>query len=126
MQPNPLVREVQALSNLASLSLPSDHVAVGVTTLDHNVDGDPDLVVDAENSTTFSYDALNRKTGTTDALGDLATYVYNSDGDMTQNQEPTPAGQIARTTIYTYNSMNRLTVTTDPLGDPLRLGPFDR
>ena len=41
---------------------------------------------------------MNRETGTTDALGDVATYVYNADGDLTEDQEPTPAGQTARTT----------------------------
>jgi RHS repeat-associated protein len=74
------------------------------------------------NSTTFSFDALNRETGTTDALGDITTYVYNSDGDLTENEEPTPAGQTARTTIYTYNSMNELTVSTDPLGSATTYG----
>ena len=52
----------------------------------------------------------------TDALGDVTTYVYNSAGDLTQEEDPTPAGQTARTTIYTYDSMNDLTVSTDPLG----------
>ncbi len=70
----------------------------------------------------FSYDAINRKTGATDALGDLATYVYNADGDETQDQEPTPAGQTARTTNSSYDSLNRLTVKTDPLGFATSIG----
>ena len=70
----------------------------------------------ANNSTTFSFDALNRETGSTDALNDITTYVYDADGDLTSDEEPTPAGQTARTTNYTYNSMNELTVSTDPLG----------
>ncbi len=43
-------------------------------------------------------------------------HTYDADGNLTKDQEPTPAGQTARTTNYTYNSMNELTVVTDPLG----------
>ena len=46
----------------------------------------------------------------------MTTYVYDADGNLTEDEEPTPAGQTARTTLYAYNSMNRLTVVTDPLG----------
>ena len=50
------------------------------------------------NATTYAYDALNRKTGMTDALGNHTTYVYDAAGNLTQEQDPTPAGQTARTT----------------------------
>ena len=65
---------------------------------------------------------LDRETGTTDALGDQATYVYDADGDLTEDEEPTPSGQTARTTIFTFNSMNQVTVITDPLGNATTLG----
>jgi RHS repeat-associated protein len=68
------------------------------------------------NATTYSYDALNRRTGLTDALGDHTTYVYDAAGNLLQDQEPTPSGQVARTTTYAYDAMNRLTTITDPLG----------
>ena len=52
------------------------------------------------NSTTFSFNALNRETGMTDALGDITTYVYDADGDLTEDEEPTPAGQTAHDQLY--------------------------
>jgi RHS repeat-associated protein len=83
----------------------------------YNCQGNVIQVTDERNnSTTYSYRAMNRKTGTTDALGDVVTYDYNADGDLTEDEEPTPAGQTARTTMYQYNNMNMLTVETDPLG----------
>ena len=51
----------------------------------------------------------------TDALNDITTYVYDSGGNLTVDEEPTPAGQTARTTSYAYDSMNRLTTITAPL-----------
>ncbi len=63
------------------------------------------------NSTTYSYDAMNRPTGETDALTDLTTLTYDSGGNLTVNQEPTPASQTARTTTYAYDSM-KLTIVT--------------
>ncbi len=69
------------------------------------------------NATTYSYDAMNRKTGMTDAAGNHTTYVYDAAGNLTQEQDPTPAGQTARTTNYAYDSMDRLTTVTDPLGN---------
>ena len=59
---------------------------------------------------------MNRETGSTDALNDVTTLTYDSGGNLTKDQEPTPAGQTARTTTYAYDSMNRLTTVTDPLG----------
>ena len=59
---------------------------------------------------------MNRETGSTDALNDVTTLTYDSGGNLIEDQEPTPAGQTARTTTYAYDSMNRLTTVTDPLG----------
>ena len=39
-----------SMSSATSLTLPSGHLAIGVTTADYNDDGDADLVVQAENS----------------------------------------------------------------------------
>ena len=39
-----------SMSSATSLTLPSGHLAVGVTTLDYNDDGDTDLVVEAKNT----------------------------------------------------------------------------
>ena len=43
--------------------------------------------------------------------------MYDAAGNLTQEQDPTPAGQTARTTNYAYDSMDRLTTMTDPLGN---------
>ncbi len=45
------------------------------------------------------------------------TFVYDAAGNLLQDQEPTPAGQTARTTTYAYDSMNRVVTVTDPLGN---------
>ena len=72
----------------------------------YNSQGNVTKVVDGRNNaTTFSFDALNRETGSTDALNVLTTLTYDSGGNLTQDQEPTPAGQTARTTNYAYDSM---------------------
>ena len=39
-----------SMSSATSLTLPSGHLAIGVTTVDYNDDGDTDLVVEAENT----------------------------------------------------------------------------
>ncbi len=82
----------------------------------YNSQGNVTKSVDGRNNaTTHRYDALNRETGETDALTDLTTLTYDSGGNLTVDQEPTPASQTARTTTYAYDSMNRLTTVTAPL-----------
>ena len=75
------------------------------------------------NSTTYTFDALNRETGSTDALSDITTITMDAAGNMTKVQAPTPAGQTARTTTYAYDSMDRLTTIDRSPG--LRDGPAD-
>ncbi len=83
----------------------------------YNNDGDVISTTDERNNvTTYSFDAMNRETGTTNALGGITTYTYDSGGNLIEDQEPTPSGQTARTTYYAYDSMNRPTTITDPLG----------
>jgi RHS repeat-associated protein len=83
----------------------------------YNSQGNATKVTDGRgNATTYSFDALNRETGMTDALGDVATYTYDADGNLTEDQEPTPAGQTARTITYAYDSLSRLTTVTNALG----------
>ena len=74
------------------------------------------------NSTTYSFDALNRETGSTDALNDITTITLDAAGNVTEVQAPTPAGQTARTTTYAYDSMNRLGTVTDALGQQTIIG----
>ncbi len=83
----------------------------------YNSQGNVIKVTDERNNvTTYSYDAMNRETGTTSAVGGVTTLTYDSGGNLIEDQEPTPAGQAARTTTYAYDSMNRVTTVTDPLG----------
>ena len=35
---------------------------------------------------------MDRETGSTDALNDVTTLTYDSGGNLTEDQEPTPSG----------------------------------
>jgi len=70
-----------SFSSATSLSLPSGHLALGVTTLDYNGDGKTDLVVEADNTnvvesgTTFYGVALDLLTGNgSGGFTDTSTY----------------------------------------------------
>jgi RHS repeat-associated protein len=96
------------------------HPAIGgtssTTLLAYDAKGNVATVTDERgNSTTYAFDALNRVTGVKDALGNLATVTYDSGGNLTVRQLPTPAGQTARTTTVTYDDMNRPVTVTAPL-----------
>ena len=90
----------------------------GTTNLfSYNSQGNVTKVVDGRsNATTYQLRCAESRDRQTDALNDVTTLTYDSGGNLTQDQEPTPAGQTARTTNYAYDSMNRLTTMTDPLG----------
>ena len=45
------------------------------------------------NATTYSYDAVNDETGSTNASGGTTTLVYDSGGNLLEDEEPTLAGQ---------------------------------
>jgi YD repeat-containing protein len=96
----------------------------GTTNLQaYNSQGNVIKVTDGRsNPTTYSFDALNRGTGSTDALGDITTITLDAAGNVTKVQAPTPAGQTARTTTYAYDSMNRLGTVTDALGQQTIFG----
>ena len=69
----------------------------------YNSQGNVTKFVDGRgNATTYSYDAMNRETGSTDALNDVTTLVYDSGGNLTVDEEPTPSGQTgARQRMHT-------------------------
>ena len=75
--------------------------ANGTTNLEaYDSQGDVIKTTDGRgNSTTYSFDALDRETGSTDALGDITTITMDAAGNVTEVQAPTPAGQTARTTL---------------------------
>ncbi len=74
------------------------------------------FVDNAGKATTYSFDPLNRETGSTDALAGVTTLVLDAGGNVTVDEEPTPSGGGARTTTYAYDTMNRVTTVTAPLG----------
>jgi YD repeat-containing protein len=57
----------------------------------------------AGNTTSYSYDTLNRLTGASTGGGDTYSYTYDANGNrLTQSKNET-------TTSYSYNSANQLT-----------------
>ncbi len=74
--------------------------------------GNLKTVIDPEgNQQEYAYDAQNRRTGATDALGQLTEWGYDAVGNVTSIRRPDGG-----TTIHTYDAMNRLSTTTDPKG----------
>ena len=83
-------------------------------------------------ATTLRYDAQNRLTERTNALGETEHFAYNARGLVTRHRDPTGhatlskydgAGRLVRvdspesqTTIYGYNAAGHRTLEIDPLG----------
>jgi RHS repeat-associated protein len=59
---------------------------------------------------TNAYDALNRRTSTTDPRGGVTTYAYDGANNLTSLTDT-----VGNTTTFVYDSSNRLTQQTDPL-----------
>ena len=66
------------------------------------------------NKTSFSYDAANRKTTVTDANGQASVCAYDAAGQLLSVAVPSAAG--TATTSYVYNTNGDLTQLTDPSG----------
>jgi RHS repeat-associated protein len=64
-----------------------------------------------DRTTNYTYDAVDRQTAITDALGHATTYTYDAVGNRTQITDA-----LGQTTKYSYNSLNRNTSITDALG----------
>jgi YD repeat-containing protein len=62
-------------------------------------------------ATTYTYDALNRRTGVTYADGSTTAYTYDAGNRLTQVVD-----SIAGTIMRTYDGLNRLTSETTPQG----------
>ncbi len=60
--------------------------------------------------TTFSYDALNRHTATTDALSHTTSYGYDAASNQTS-----VTNALSKTTTFAYDTANRLISETTPL-----------
>ena len=67
------------------------------------------------NTTTYSFDAMDRQTGTTDALHDVTTQIYDSGGNLKVIEAPTPAGQTRGPRRSPTIAMDRLTTVTQAL-----------
>jgi RHS repeat-associated protein len=64
----------------------------------------------------YQYDALGNVLSSTDALGRITSYTYDSSNDVTSVTQPAVSGGTP-TTSYTYNSFGEVLTMTDPLGD---------
>jgi len=60
-------------------------------------------------STSYTYDALGRRTSTTDANGDTVTYDFDTLGRLIRVTDAEPEGNV---TEFVYNDMNRLVKET--------------
>ena len=61
------------------------------------------------------YDNFGNVTQTTDELGRVTSYTYDTSNDVATITQPSVAGGTPRTT-YTYNSFGEVLTMTDPLG----------
>jgi RHS repeat-associated protein len=69
--------------------------------------------------TTYSYDALNRQMGETEAVGTpvqrTTNTVYDADGNITETIDA-----LGRITTYSYDALNRQTGETEAVGTPVQ------
>ncbi len=63
-----------------------------------------------------SYDNNGNELASTDELGLVTTYTYDSNNDVTSVTQPTVSAGTP-TTTYTYNSFGEVLTSTDPLGN---------
>jgi RHS repeat-associated protein len=65
----------------------------------------------------FAYDSAGNRTSSTDPLGHLTKYFYDSNGNVTARQiQSDSTGNNFQTWNYTYNGFNEVLTATDPLG----------
>jgi RHS repeat-associated protein len=68
-------------------------------------------------STTYTYDKINRKTTMTDPNTNLTTYGYDQAGNQTKSTDP-----LSHVTTETYDADNRLLTVVDALGHTTTYG----
>jgi RHS repeat-associated protein len=78
----------------------------------YNAVGNLVTMTDGLGTTTHAYDALGRRTRTTDPFGQPVDYGYDANGNRTRLTYPG-----ARTVSYAYDAANRMTSVTDWLGN---------
>src|SRR5262249_26970431 len=69
-----------------------------------------------ETTTTFAYDALYRKVGTTEAAGDSAARVSVAQYDAADNMVWTSSGSTGVATSYVYDALGEKTVAIEAPG----------
>jgi RHS repeat-associated protein len=94
--------------------------ADAVTTTTYDPDNNRIAVTDANgNTTAYTYDALDRQTGRTNAAGDVSTTAYDPVGNVLQTTDP--RGDVTTTV---YDALNRPIQVTDSLG-PVSTTAYD-
>lgn len=101
----------------------SGGIANMTTTFGCDATGNVTSVTDARgNATTATYDAMRRKTGETGPSGtNIQTqWVYDANGDVTQEKRWDHAASAWRTTATTYSLTRKPLTVSDPAGDTAR------
>jgi RHS repeat-associated protein len=83
-------------------------------TYDNN--GNLATVLDRNSQTTYTYDALNRRTKATFQDGTSTNYTYDGGNRITQVQEKNAGGTVTATITRTYDGLDRLTQEVTPEG----------
>ncbi len=87
---------------------------------------------DAPRSTFYAYDGFNRRTSSTDAMGNVATNRYDPNGNLVSSRLygelldlPGAAGNVRlRDTAHTYDALNRRIQTDQAFFDPASQTPI--
>lgn len=117
---NLLYREIRAPSDPAQSTTQFDYDANG------NLSRTSQGLEDAPLSTLYAYDGFNRRTTTTDAMGNVTTTHYDANGNVASSRAdgeltdvPGSAGNVRLAeTAYTYDAMNRVVQTDAAFFDP--------
>ncbi len=90
----------------------------GIETSVYDTRGLKQTFTNADNqTTTYTYDALDRLASMQEPLGYVTDYEYNSRGQLTKTTfPPDPVTSVRYTKVNTYDLIGMLTATTDELG----------
>ena len=87
-----------------------------IAVTDYNSDGTVSDIKDGKSNAiqSYGYNALAQVTSVTDALSNVTTYTYDSNGNRLTNQDPggSCTGTVSKCTTYTYDGGNQLKTIT--------------